>query len=83
LASAGAGKLGNYDRCSFSIRGVGRFRPLDGSNPSIGTIGKDEVVEEERIETVVSEDLLKQVLEAVRTNHPYEEPATEIYQLYE
>ena len=83
MADAGAGKMGNYDNCSFSIRGTGRFRPLAGANPSIGQIDKLEEVEEERIETVVTEDLLKQVLAAVNKNHPYEEPATEVYALYE
>ncbi len=82
LSEAGAGKMGNYDTCSFSMRGTGRFRPLKGADPAIGEIDKLEAVEEERIETVVEEALLKSVLEAVSKHHPYEEPATEVYQLY-
>ena len=49
LGKAGAGKVGNYDFCSFSVKGVGRFRPLKGADPAIGQIGKLEEVAEEQI----------------------------------
>lgn len=75
LAENGAGAIGNYDSCSFSARGTGRFRPLKGAHPAIGTVGKIEEAHEERIEVVVQEDRLKKVIEAVCTVHPYEEPA--------
>jgi hypothetical protein len=83
LASAGAGTIGNYDSCSFSSRGVGRFRPLDGAKPFIGTVGAaaPEEVEEERIETEVFETRLLPVLKAVRAAHPYEQPAIHIHEL--
>ena len=52
LARAGAGAVGNYDFCSFSVKGIGRFRGGKGSHPAIGVPGKLEQVEEERIETI-------------------------------
>ncbi len=76
LANAGAGRIGLYDSCSFSSHGVGRFRPLKGANPAVGTEGELETVDEERIEAVIPEDAdPKKVLMAVRAVHPYEEPA--------
>src|SRR4051812_1943733 len=81
MGNMGAGKIGNYDFCSFSVRGVGRFRPLTGANPAIGEIGKHEQVEEERIEIQVDESLLAEFLEKVRAEHPYEEPAIDVMEL--
>jgi len=78
LADGGAGHIGNYDSCSFSARGTGRFRPLKGAHPAIGSIGKIEEVEEERIEALVAEDKLKETLRRIREVHPYEEPAIHI-----
>ena len=75
LAKSGAGKIGNYDSCSFSVTGTGRFRPLKGAAPQEGTIGAINEVEEERIETVVTATHLATVLHAVRAVHPYEEPS--------
>lgn len=81
LAEAGAGKMGNYDSCSFSSKGIGRFRPLKGSNPFVGELEKMEEVEEERIELICSAALKEKVLQAVRGVHPYEEPAIDMYPL--
>lgn len=81
MGEAGAGRIGNYDHCSFTSKGAGRFRPLDGARPRIGAIGQFEEVAEERIETVCSEPRLKNVLAAIRRVHPYEEPAIDIYPL--
>jgi thymidylate kinase len=75
LAASGAGAIGLYDSCSFSAVGVGRFRPLAGAQPHIGTAGVVEEVEEERIETVVTEERVRDVVAAVKRAHPYEEPA--------
>lgn len=76
---AGAGKIGNYSHCTFTVKGIGRFKPLEGANPTIGEVGKLEEVIEERIETVCEEDILKGVLKAIKDVHPYEEPATDVY----
>ena len=81
LANAGAGHLGNYDFCSFSSKGIGRFRGNANSNPTIGEPGKLEQVEEERIETIAPEEKLNAILKAVKKAHPYEEPAIDIYPL--
>jgi len=81
LGEAGAGHVGKYDYCSFSVKGTGRFRPLPGSNPQIGEEGKVEEVAEERIETIVENDKLEGVLAAVKKVHPYEEPAIDVYPL--
>jgi hypothetical protein len=83
MGEAGAGRIGNYDHCSFTTRGVGRFRPLAGANPAIGEVGRLEEVAEERIETVCAEHSLRDVLAAIRRAHPYEEPAIDIYPLAE
>jgi hypothetical protein len=79
MGAAGAGKIGNYTHCTFTIKGTGRFKPGEGANPTIGEVGKLETVPEERIETVCEEDVLKDVLAAIKKVHPYEEPATDVY----
>jgi len=79
MGAAGAGKIGNYSECTFSIKGTGRFRPGEGANPTTGTIGMLEAVPEERIETVCTGEKLQEVLKAIREAHPYEEPATDVY----
>jgi len=81
LGKLGAGKIGNYDYTSFSVTGTGRFRPLKGANPTIGSVGKLEEVPEERIETIVSGEILNDVVAKVRAAHPYEEPAIDACEL--
>ena len=71
--------IGNYDSCSFTTKGIGRFRPLENANPTIGTINSIEEVEEEKIEVVVLEKDLQNVLEAIVNAHPYEEPAIQVF----
>ncbi|OHB55043.1 MAG: Nif3-like dinuclear metal center hexameric protein [Planctomycetes bacterium GWF2_50_10] len=78
---AGAGHIGNYDRCGFELAGTGTFRPLAGSNPVIGSQGKQEYVEEVRFETIVTQSALAGVIEALRASHPYEEPAFDVISL--
>lgn len=79
MGNAGAGQIGNYTFCTFTIKGTGRFRPGEGATPTIEHVGKLEEVAEERIETVCSEEKLKDVLAAIRAVHPYDEPATDVY----
>lgn len=81
MGIAGAGIIGNYSHCTFTIKGTGRFKPLDGASPTIGEVGKLEEVSEDRIETVCEENKLDAVLKAIKENHPYEEPATDVYLL--
>jgi len=81
LGELGAGHIGNYDYTSFSVKGVGRFRPLQGAKPAIGKVGNLEEVDEERIETVVDEDALEYVMKSLEDAHPYEEPVIDIIEL--
>ncbi|QQR65407.1 hypothetical protein IPH92_02415 [Candidatus Kaiserbacteria bacterium] len=81
LGEAGAGKIGNYDFCSFSTRGIGRFQGNEKTNPSVGTAGVYESVEEDRIEVLVPRAILKDVIDRVKAVHPYEEVAFDIYPL--
>ena len=81
LSNAGAGHIGNYDFCSFSSKGIGRFRPGKNSNPHIGSQGQIEEVEEERIETICPKDKIEEVLESLKKVHPYEEPAIDVFEL--
>ena len=81
VGEAGAGKIGNYSHCTFSVKGVGCFKPETGAHPSIGSVGSIQEVLEERIESICSEDKLQAVLKAIKDTHPYEEPATEVYLL--
>ena len=81
MGDAGAGVLGNYHHASFSSKGVGRFTPSKGAHPAIGGIGREEQVMEERIEVICQKEKVKQVVSAIKQNHPYEEIPIEIYQL--
>ncbi len=81
LGEVGAGKIGNYDFCSFSSRGTGRFRGNEKTSPAIGKAGKYESVEEERIEAIVPREILKEAIGKVKSVHPYEKVAFDIYPL--
>ncbi len=79
LGQAGAGRIGHYEHCSFSTKGVGRFRPLANAKPYTGEVGTLETVQEERIEVVVPDGVsLTAILQAVTKVHPYEEPAIHV-----
>ena len=83
IGEAGGGVIGNYSHCSFSIRGIGRFRPMMGANPHIGAVGMAEEVEEERIDVSnIGERVLEQIIAAVRAAHPYDEPLIEVIELF-
>jgi dinuclear metal center YbgI/SA1388 family protein len=75
---AGAGSIGAYDQCSFSIEGRGTFRPGHGTNPFIGSAGRLETVDEARLEMAVPESLLRRSVKAMLSAHPYEEAAYDI-----
>lgn len=83
IGDAGGGKVGNYIHCSFSVKGVGRFLPVEGANPSVGEVGNPEQVVEERIEITCDQESLKAVVDAIRETHSYEEPAIDVYKLEE
>lgn len=81
MGDAGAGKIGNYSHCSFSIDGVGRYKPTDGAKPFIGEVGKLEEIVEERVECVCERNKAKEIISAIKKVHPYEEVAFDIYPL--
>ena len=82
-ANLARGEIGNYTYCSFSSKGIGRFKPEEGAHPSIGEVGKFESVVEEKIETVCERKNLAEIIGAIKKAHPYEEVALDIYQLEE
>jgi hypothetical protein len=75
LFGAGAGTIGNYERCSFEYRGLGQFKPLPGAKPFIGSEGQLEVVPELKVELVCKNEFLKAAIVALHSSHPYETPA--------
>lgn len=81
LFNAGAGRLGEYSHCSWQVLGVGQFKPLKGANPAIGQIDKIEFVPEWRVEMVVPDERLIEVVDAYKTAHPYEVPAYDVFQM--
>ena len=81
IGRAGGGRLGNYSYCSFSTRGIGRFRPEQGAQPAIGQVGTLEEVEEERIEVTCETGRVRDVIAAIVSVHPYEEPALDVWAL--
>lgn len=80
IGNAGAGQVGNYSHCSFTVKGTGRFMPNDKANPHIGTAGKLESVEEEQIQVDVAADIIADVIKAMKAAHPYEEIGFEVYE---
>ncbi len=80
MFEAGAGNFGHYDCCSWQTLGVGQFRPLSGANPTVGEVGQISHVAEYRLEMIVPENKLCDVVQAYKNAHPYEVPAYEVYQ---
>jgi len=80
---AGAGKIGNYDYCSFETLGIGQFRPLEGSSAFLGKVGEVEKLEELKIEMVCEKVFIHGVIEAMKEAHPYETVAYEVYSIEE
>ncbi|MFV0476621.1 MAG: NGG1p interacting factor NIF3 [Parahaliea sp.] len=78
---AGAGRIGNYDRCCWQVLGQGQFRPLTGASPFLGVTGALEQLAEYRVELVCDPPCIKAVLAALKAAHPYEEPAYDLVRL--
>lgn len=81
LFAAGAGRIGDYSHCSWSITGTGQFLPGTGASPTIGTVGAVKHVQEDRLEVIAPASLRARVLAAMRAAHPYEEPAFDVFSL--
>ena len=78
LFAAGAGKLGSYDECSFSLDGEGSFRPSQNSAPYVGIKGERHIEKEIQIQMVFQKHLAYQIIETLMASHTYEEVAYEI-----
>jgi len=83
LFVAGAGRIGNYDSCCWLTEGTGQFRPLEGSDPAIGSLNNVEQVREVKVELVCEDNLVEGAVLAMRESHPYEEPAYDVWELAE
>lgn len=81
IFAAGAGKIGRYGHCYFRIPGTGTFLPEEGATPFLGEVGREERVQEVRLETVVPAERLRSVLAAMHATHPCEEVAYYVYPL--
>jgi hypothetical protein len=81
LFAAGAGRIGDYERCSWYTEGTGTFLAGAGTDPTIGERGREERVPELRLETVYPAEREDEVVRALRQAHPYEEPAFDRYPL--
>jgi len=81
--AAGAGRIGDYERCSWYTAGTGTFLAREGADPAIGVVGREERVAELRVETVVPADIAEDVVRALLAAHPYEEVAYELYAIVE
>lgn len=77
--AAGAGHIGDYSHCSWTVSGIGQFLPHDGATPAVGSVGSIERVAEDRFEVVAPARSRAAVLAAMRAAHPYEEPAFDIF----
>ncbi len=80
LFAAGAGRIGDYERCSWYTEGTGTFVAGEGTKPSIGERGVEERVAELRHETVFPAARYEDVIRALYATHPYEEPAFDVYE---
>jgi hypothetical protein len=78
---AGAGRIGDYERCSWYCEGTGTFLAGERADPALGQRGREERVAELRVETVVPADRAMDVVAALRAAHPYEEVAFDVYPL--
>lgn len=81
LFENGAGKIGHYSECSFSGEGIGSFKPGTLANPFNGTVGKRKKTAETKIEVLVHNYQINNMLTAIRTIHPYEEVAYDVQPL--
>jgi hypothetical protein len=77
--AAGAGRIGEYERCSWYAAGTGTFLAREGASPAIGDLGAEQHVAELRVETVVPAERAPEVVRALVDAHPYEEVAFELY----
>lgn len=78
MFDAGAGRYKDYEHCAWQTLGDGQFKPLEGSNPYLGETGQVEQVKEYKVEMIAEESCLRDIVQAVKKAHPYEEPALQL-----
>lgn len=81
INDAGFLKEENYDYCYAETEVLGHFRPIEGANPYIGSLGKVEEVLESKLEFRIKEEDLEGVIRTIKSNHPYEVPVINIIEL--
>jgi dinuclear metal center YbgI/SA1388 family protein len=79
IHAAGAGQIGNYEKCSFKVNGVGAFEANQDANPTVGQRGKQEFIAEDRVEVILPTHRKGQIISAMKQAHPYEEVAHFVY----
>lgn len=65
LGKTGTGRMGEYSFCSYSTKGIDRFKPSDNANPHIGSVGKLETVDEERIEVACEKNQVTEMVNVI------------------
>ena len=81
LGNTKAGIIGNYTHCTYSVKGVGTFKPNDSANPHIGQANVLEFVSEDKLEIICNVEDVKETIKVLRSAHPYEEPGIDIVPL--
>jgi len=79
--AAGGGRIGAYDSCCWQSLGQGQYRPLEGSQPFLGQTGRLERVAEWKVEMVVADERIHDAVKALKSSHPYETPAYDVWRL--
>lgn len=82
-SNAGAGIIGNYSQCAFITQGFGNWKSEEGSNPTVGEVGKVSREPEVRIEMICPDEKAVVVRDAIKNAHPYEEPEIDFVKLEE
>lgn len=83
MFNAGGGNMGNYQHCAWQTEGLGQFMAMDGANPALGELNVLHKESELKIEMVCDQQKLSAVITALKTAHPYEEPAFHVLQSVE
>ena len=81
--NTGAGRLGNYKQCCWQSLGQGQFCPMDEAKPFLGKHNQLQYVAEYKVELVCGDEFIQAAVDALKKAHPYEEPAYEVYKLFD
>jgi hypothetical protein len=81
VLAAGGGRIGAYDSCCWQSLGQGQYRPLEGGQPFLGQTGRLERVAEWKVEMVVADERIHDAVKALKSSHPYETPAYDVWRL--